>query len=276
MEEGPSEPDILEQKSRPGLIRLPSAGRRPSREAGLLAAVTLAIGLAAGYAAGHRQGRGAAAAPGKAAASASQASPGVATGTVVTVAPPASTGFFGSLLTQNPGTCSVQDGRDLELGIPVTNQSAETILLQSARPVSLVSGLLKVLSWRWGPCGSDQDGIVPDNVALGPGDTTWVTAVVRPLAACPGPAPLQFRITYSINRQQSTFNLPGFPALGAVRYSRCPTWPPSAVAGLALPGAEARPDGVSGRPRPGPGPGNQLDRARPADRGNLPPTPHQI
>lgn len=184
--------------------------------------MTLAIGLAAGYAAGHGQGRGTVAAPEKAAAPAGQAPGGVASGTIVTGAPPASIDF-GPVLTQDPGTCSVQVGRDLELGIPVTNQSGEAVLLESVKPVPLVSGLLKVLSWRWDPCGFDNDGIVPDTVVLGPGETTWVTAVVQPLVACPGPAPLQFRVTYSINSQKTTFNLPGFPDLSAVHYSGCPT-----------------------------------------------------
>ena len=219
MDEGSSEPEILEQGGRP---RLPSPGWRPSRGASILAAVTLAIGLAVGYAVGHGQGRGTVAAPGKPAAPAGQASGGVASGTIVAVAPPASIDF-GLALTQNPGTCSVQAGRDLELGIPVTNRSGETVLLESVKPVLPVSGLLKVLSWRWDPCGFDNDGIVQHTVALGPGDTTWVTAVVQPLVACPGPAPLQFRVTYSINGQKTTFNLPGFPDLSAVRYSGCPT-----------------------------------------------------
>jgi hypothetical protein len=183
--------------------------------------VTLALGLAVGYAAGHGQGRGTVAAPQKSAGPAGQAPGGVSPGTIVAVVPPASTGF-GPALTQNPGTCSVQAGRDLELGIPVTNLSGETVLLESVKPVPLVPGLLKVLSWRWDPCGFDHDGEVPDTVAIGPGETTWVTAVVQPLVACPGPAPLQFQVTYSINSQKSTINLPGFPDLSAVRYSGCP------------------------------------------------------
>jgi hypothetical protein len=241
MDEGSSEPDILEQRVRLRLPRLPWPGWRPSRGASILAAVTLAIGLAAGYAAGHSQARGTAAAPQKPAAPAGQASGGVASGgvasggvasggvasggvasaTIIAVAPPASTGF-GPALTEDPGTCSVQAGRHLELGIPVTNQSGQTVLLESVKPVLPLPGMLKVLSWRWDPCGFDNDGIVPDTVTLGPGETTWVTAVVQPLVACPGPAPLQFQVTYSINSQQSTSTLPGFPDLSAVHYSGCP------------------------------------------------------
>ena len=219
MDEKSPEPDILEQGGRLWLLRLPSPGWRLSRGASILAAVTLAIGLAAGYAIGHGQGRGTVAAHGKPAAPAGRTS-----GTSVAVSPLSrAIDMFGLALTENPGTCSVQAGRDLELGIPITNRSGETVLLESVKPVPLASGMLKVLSWRWDPCGFDNDGLVPDTVALGPGETTWVTAVVQPLVACPGPAPLQFQVTYSVNSQKSTFNLPGFPDLTAVHYSGCPT-----------------------------------------------------
>jgi hypothetical protein len=222
MDEGSSEPDILEQGSRRRPPRLPSPRWRPSRGATILAAVTLAIGLAAGFAAGHGQRPGTAAAPEQPAAPSGQAPGGLSSVTTITAEPPAAAGF-GAALTQNPGTCSVQAGRDLELGIAVTNQSTETVLLESVKPVLPVAGLLKVMSWRWAPCGFDYDGLVPETVALGPGQTTWVTAVVQSLVACPGPAPLQFQVTYSINSQQSTADLPGFPDLSAVPYSGCPT-----------------------------------------------------
>jgi hypothetical protein len=98
--------------------------------------------------------------------------------------------------------------------------------LDSAKPVAPSAGLLKVLSWRWDPCGLDSDGIVPDTVALGPGETTWLTAIVKPLTACPTASPLQFRVTYSLNRQRATVRLPGFVDLGVVRYSGCPSTAP--------------------------------------------------
>jgi hypothetical protein len=222
VDDGSSEPDILEQKDRPWLARLSSPGWRPSRGASIMAAVTLVAGLAVGYAVGHGQGQGTVAAPGKPAAPAGQARGGAGSGTIAAAAPSASTDFSGQALTQIPGTCSVQVGRNLELGIQVTNRSGQPVLLKSVKAVSLMPGMLKVLSWRWDPCGFDNDGIVPETVALGPGETTWVSAVVQPLIACPAPAPLQFQVSYSVNRQQSTFNLPGFPDLSAVPYSGCP------------------------------------------------------
>jgi hypothetical protein len=219
MDEGSSEPDIVEQGGGPRLPlpRLPGPGWRPSRDASVLAAVTLVAGLAVGYAVGQGQGR----AP---AALRPAASPG--SESVKSAAPATSFSFSGPALTQDPGTCSTQAGRNLELGIPITNQSPETMRLDSAKPVAPSAGLLKVLSWRWDPCGLDSDGIVPDTVALGPGETTWLTAIVKPLTACPTASPLQFRVTYSLNRQRATVRLPGFVDLGVVRYSGCPSTAP--------------------------------------------------
>jgi hypothetical protein len=221
MDEGSSEPDILEQQGKSRLLRLPSPGWRPPPGAGVLAAVTLVVGLAAGSAVGYGHRRGSAATPAKASSPTAQmptAAPQASTET----APSAYAGFLGPALTQDSGTCSVQAGRDLELGIPVTNQSTETILLQSARPVSVMPEMLTVRSWRWGPCGFEGNAIAPDTVALGPGQTTWVTAVVHPLIACPAPVPVQFRVTYSVNRQPGSSSLPGFADLSEVRYSGCP------------------------------------------------------
>jgi hypothetical protein len=37
---------------------------------------------------------------------------------------------------------------------------------------------------------------------------------------------MQFRVTYSLNRQTTTMRLPGFADLGVVRYSGCPRTAP--------------------------------------------------
>lgn len=219
MDEGSAEPDIVEQGGGPRL-RLP--GWRPSRGAGVAAAVTLAAGLAIGYAAGHGQDRGTAAAE-------RAASPGGAGAAAVKAAAPATAfPFDGLAVTQGSGTCSAQAGRDLDLGIPVTNQSAGTVSLEAARPVLPLPGMIRVLSWRWGPCGFSPGAGAPGTVALGPGESTWLTATVRPLTACPAASPLQFRVTYSLNRRKATVSLPGFPDLGSVRYGGCPATVPPA------------------------------------------------
>lgn len=187
--------------SRIRLPRLPPPGWRPSRGARTLAAVTLVIGLAAGFAAGYVQGRKTA--PHRLAVTASPFP------------------FSDPALTESEGTCSARSGPDLELGIPVTNQSLDGVLLSSARPVTPVAGVLRVLSWHWGPCGLDPGAPYDATVPLGPGQTVWITAAVRPLTACPGPAPLQFAVAYVLNGRRLTVHLPGFADLSPVRYSGC-------------------------------------------------------
>lgn len=213
VDDRPISEDIVEQGSeRDPRFTIP--GGRPSRAAGILAIVTLLAGLAIGYAIGSRPG-GRVSAGHREVAGTPRSSPApthpVATDPALTY----------RVLTEEPGTCSTRVGKDLELGIPVTNMATDTVLLRSAEPIVRTPSLLKVLSWHWVPCGFDADGIVPATVALGPGETTWLTATVRPLVACPAPAPVQFRVTYSADGQKSTVTLPGFADLSAVRYSGC-------------------------------------------------------
>lgn len=216
MDGGPFPEDIVAQGSEPG-PRFTSPGWRPSRAAGILSVVTLLAGLAVGYAIGNRQNGPARTTAG---------TPAARSTAVKSAASPAGQALadiplYGPALTEEPGTCSTQVGRNLELGIPVTNMSQDTVLLQYAEPVADMPSMLRVLSWHWAPCGFDGDGIIPDTVTLGPGETTWLTATVKPLVACPAASPLQFRVTYSVNSEQSSFTLPGFSDLTAVRYSGC-------------------------------------------------------
>jgi hypothetical protein len=213
--------DVVEQGGR----RLfPSLNWRPPwwppRGAAILLAVGLVVGLVAGYAAGHRQPpRNASASP---TASASPAPPvppapqivikGTAiqgTGTVFT---------DGLALTQDTGTCSVQSGRELQLGVQVTNSSTEPIVLSRIRTVFPLSGL-KVVSQQWAPCGAI--GAVQGPVALEPGDSTWFSVTVQVLVACPAPLPVQFTVNYTDAGQAAIVNLPGFPDLGQVPYTGC-------------------------------------------------------
>jgi hypothetical protein len=203
---GPVPEDIIEQGRERG-PRFTFPDWRPSRAAGILAVVALVVGFAVGYAAGKQQGSDAPATPRPA------ASP--------TDPPPLASPFYGPALTEETGTCSTQVGQDLELGVPITNTSSGPVLLHSAKPELAGLKLLKVLSWRWGPCGYDDGGATPDGVVLEPGETIWLTATVKPLVTCPTPAPVQFLITYSANRQDFSYTLPGFPDLGSVPYSGC-------------------------------------------------------
>lgn len=212
--------DVVEQGGRrifPSL-NWPSMNWRSPRGAAILLAVGLIIGLAAGYAAGYRQApRNATATP---TASASPAPPApaplqtVVNGAAITGAVLTS----GQALTQDTGTCSVQSGRELQLGVQVANGSTEPIGLGRIRTVLPLSGL-KVVSQQWAPCG--VIGAVQVPATLGPGDSAWLSVTVQVLVACPAPIPVQFTAGYTYAGGAATVTLPGFPDLGDVPYTGC-------------------------------------------------------
>jgi hypothetical protein len=217
--------DVVEQGGRrifPSLNR-PPLNWRPPRGAAILLAVGLVIGLAAGYAAGHRQApRNAGASP---TASASPAPPVLTPGPQMqivikgTAIQGTGTVFADGLtLTQDTGTCSVQSGRELQLGVQVTNTSTEPIGLGRIRTVFPLSGL-KVVSQQWAPCGAIGAAEAP--VILGSGDSTWFSVTVRVLVACPAPLPVQFAVSYTYAGRPANVTLPGFPDLGHVPYTGC-------------------------------------------------------
>jgi hypothetical protein len=112
----------------------------------------------------------------------------------------------------------VQSGRELQLGVQVTNRSAGPIALAGFRTVLPLSGL-KVVSQQWAPCGAIGPVQVPGT--LGPGDSTWLSVTVRVLVACPAPLPVQFAVVYTYAGKAATVNLPGFVDLGQVPYTGC-------------------------------------------------------
>jgi hypothetical protein len=195
---------------------------RPPRGAAILLAVGLVIGLAAGYAAGYRQAPGHASPPPTASPGSAPPLPApVPFPTSGTFRPIEGTGAVitgGLALTQDTGTCSAQSGRELQLGVQVTNRSAEPIGLGRIRTVLPLSGL-KVVSQQWAPCGAIGAVQVPDT--LGPGDSTWLSVTVQVLVACPAPIPVQFAVGYTYAGEAATVNLPGFPDLGQVPYTGC-------------------------------------------------------
>jgi hypothetical protein len=214
--------DVVEQGGRrffPSLNWRPPW--RPPRGAAILLAVGLVIGLAAGYAAGYHQApRNASASP-TASASPGPPVPAPAPQIVIKGTAIQGTGTVftdGLALTQDTGTCSVQSGRKLQLGVQVTNTSGEPIGLGRIRTVFPLSGL-KVVSQQWAPCGAI--GAVQGPVILGPGDSTWLSVTVQVLVACPAPLPVQFTVGYTYAGEAATVNQPGFPDLGQVPYTGC-------------------------------------------------------
>ena len=255
---GPDEDDVVEQGGAP--VRLPGWARRPrwlpaprwppSRGAAILGIAGLIVGLAAGYALGYRH-------PGQAVrpspASAAGAVPPAVAGSAAPPAPVASAGGHGadssslsiaglSGLAQNGGECSVQHGRDLQVGVEVINLSGTPVTLGQIRTIRPLGGL-RLLSQQWAPCGA----IVPAGQAAGSGAITfigastgeveagngagaavlppygaaWLSVTFRVLVACPGPLPVQFSVSYQQNGRTSTAQLPGLSDLGQVPYAGC-------------------------------------------------------
>ncbi len=218
--------DVVEQGGRRFFPSLnwPSLHWRPSRGAAVLLAVGLVIGLATGYAVGYRQGPRAAGPPTAGPSSASPL-PGpapVQTFAVGTPTPIEGSGAVvqgGLALTQDTGSCSALSGRELQLGVQVTNRSASTIRLGQIHIVLPLGGL-RVISQQWAPCGAI--GAVQDPVSLGPGDSTWFSVSVQVLVACPGPLPVEFTVDYTWAGKHAAANLPGFSDLSHVPYAGCP------------------------------------------------------
>lgn len=203
--------DVVEQG---GGRRLPSLNWRPSRGGTILLVVGLAaglvIGVVAGYAAGTRQVPTVVSMPTAGPSPVSQALVPVA-GTALPLAP-------GQALTQATGTCSVQIGREIQLGVQVTNGSAVPVGLGRVHAYFPLGGL-KAISQQWAPCGARGAGQA--QVVLGPGDSTWFSVTFQVLVKCPGPLPVLFTVDYTAAGQSAAVNMPGFPDLGQVPYTGC-------------------------------------------------------
>ncbi len=200
--------DVVEQ----GGHGFPSLNWRPPRRAVILLVVGLVIGLAVGYAAGFREAPMNASSP---TASPGSASPAPAqTQATGTAAPYAG----GPALNQAIGTCSTQSGRELQLGVQVTNESAAAVRLGQVHTVLPLGGL-RAISQQWAPCGAIGVGQGP--ASLGPGDSTWFSVTFHVLVGCPGPLPVQFTVDYSSAGVSAAASLPGFPDLSQVPYTGC-------------------------------------------------------
>jgi hypothetical protein len=199
MGDEPGADDVVELSGRRFLL----PGWRPSRGAGVLAVAALIVGLAAGYAAGDRHARGSAALP----------------------KPAGTVSLADSLaLTQDTGACSAQTGRELQLGVQITNRSAAPLTLQTARAVLPMGGLTQVTQ-QWAPCGALPDGLNLAHDILQPGASAWLTVTFKVQLRCPAPVPVQFTVGYLAQGHPAAASLPGFPDLGQVPYSGCPADP---------------------------------------------------
>jgi hypothetical protein len=147
-------------------------------------------------------------------------------------------------LAQTGGACSVQHGRELQVGVEVINLSQTPVTLGQATPV-LPRGGLRLASRQWAPCGAlspswqaADGGMVvfiksstgevmvgsatPEGASvLPPNGTAWLSVTFRVLIACPATLPVQFTVSYQQNGRTRTAQLTGFPNLRYVTYTGC-------------------------------------------------------
>jgi hypothetical protein len=170
--------------------------------------VALVAGLAAGYAVGARHAGEPAAPPSPSRAAAPAA--------------PFSAGGFP--LSQSGPQCSVQTGRELQVGLQITNLSSAAVRLRRVEVVLPLGGL-KVTAQAWGPCGQlPATGQVPGSIlppTLRRGASSWFTVTFQVLVRCPKPLPVHFTLDYDQEGRAAAIRLPGFPDLGQVPYSGC-------------------------------------------------------
>jgi hypothetical protein len=256
---GADEDDVLAQGGEPLRLPqwlrrprwLPSRGGRPSRGAAVVGVAGLVVGLAAGYALGYRH-LGQAVRPARAAAA--TAVPSAAAGFVASLYPPAPPGdpayhyslgtAYVSGLAQTGGACSVQSGRELQVGVEVINLSDTAVTLGQVRAVAPLGGLRPV-SQQWAPCGAlspswqaadggmivfvkSSTGVVEAGsstpgsaTVLPPNGTVWLSATFQVLTACPSPLSVQFSVNYQDNGRTHTAQLMGLPDLGQVADTAC-------------------------------------------------------
>jgi hypothetical protein len=140
-------------------------------------------------------------------------------------APAAPFSAGGFPLSQSGPQCSVQTGRELQVGLQITNLSPAAVRLRRVQVVLPLDGL-RVTSQAWGPCGElPAGGAVPGSIlppTLRRGASSWFTVTFQVLVKCPQPLPVQFTLDYDEQGRPAAIRLPGFPDLGQVPYSGCP------------------------------------------------------
>lgn len=181
---------------------------RPPSAAFTVGGIALLAGLAIGYAAGARH----------------PAAPAVSPSPSRTVAPAAPFSAGGFPLSQSGPQCSVQTGRQLQVGLQITNLSRAVVRLRRVQVVLPLGGL-RVTSQAWGPCGElplareAASSLLPPKLTQGA--SSWFTVTFQVLVRCPRPLPVHFTLDYDQQGRLAAIRLPGFPDLGQVPYSGC-------------------------------------------------------
>jgi hypothetical protein len=180
------ESDVIESSPQP-------RRSRPTVTAGLV--VAFAAVAVAGYLVGTRQGK--APTPSATADGADQADP------PITVTGP---------------RCSLQVGKQLQLGVEITNQSGTAATLRQIEALLPMEGLRATAS-TWGTCGQLSPKPGDAALPLPAGATTWLTMTFDVLDSCPGPLPVRFTVAYDRGNGPQTADLPAFNDLGDVPYT---------------------------------------------------------
>jgi hypothetical protein len=131
----------------------------------------------------------------------------------------------GPPFAQTGATCSVQNGRRLQLGIQIENQTSSIVHITGVGTSEPLHGL-HPLATRVGACGELRGLPVSfDPSAVTTGAATWLTATVQVLVRCPAPYPVQFVVHYRHADHASIERLAGFVDLGHVPYPGCARTP---------------------------------------------------
>jgi hypothetical protein len=115
--------------------------------------------------------------------------------------------------------CSTQVKDQLELGVEVVNRSAGTVALHQLQAILPLRGLHAAAA-TWGGCGQLPAAGRGGDFLLAGGGTTWLTITFDVLVACPAPLPVLFTVEYAQGGRSDFVDLPSFPDLGDVPYTR--------------------------------------------------------
>jgi hypothetical protein len=198
------EPDLLESGPTLRRSRLPSGPVAVAAVAALL--VGGAVGSTIGYLVGHSGGSGhpSASAP-------------------ATTTPLADTGNGPSDAIAPTGQrCSVQHGRQLQLGVQIVNTAAIAVVLRGVEAILPLRGLHKT-GGGWETCGQLRPVAASPTLRVVPGESAWMTVRMRVLVGCPAAYPVQLRLRYTQAGRDHTTTIDEFPDLAQVGYTGCVT-----------------------------------------------------
>jgi hypothetical protein len=182
-----------------------------------LLVVTLAVGVLLGYVTGHRHN-------GTAPRAAATSLPTRAPSHDLIPSPVVSPG-----ITETGQRCAEQQGKHLQLGVEVANESTSPVTLGKLIAQLPLKGL-RAISAAKQTCGqlAPEPGAFASTTLPARG-TTWLRMTFDVLEKCPAALPVEFTISFRQAGQSGSTELFAFPDLGSVPYSGCETPQPSTL-----------------------------------------------